>query len=111
MGVTMSFSNVINQYIEQIHCSSKELSEASGLSETSISRYRSGERIPDATGKQMMDLVKGLSSLAKKKKIAGFEEEVLLHKLQELIPTVDIEYNKVIDHLNLLLDLFKVKSS
>lgn len=111
MGVTMSFSNVINQYIEQIHCSSKELSEASGLSETSISRYRSGERIPDVTGKQMMDLVKGLSSLAKKKRIPGFEEEVLLHKLQELIPTVDLEYSKVIDHLNLLLDLFKVKSS
>lgn len=111
MSETKSFSTVLNEYIKQIHCSSKELSEASGLSETSISRYRSGERIPDSAGRQMTDLVKGLSLLAKQRNIPGFEENVLLHTLQELVPTVDLEYHTIINHLNLLLDLFKIKSS
>lgn len=107
----MNFSTVLNEYIDQIHCSSKELSEACGLSEASISRYRSGERIPNATSKQMMQLVKGLSLLAKQMNLPGFEEELLLHNLQSSVSTINYEYDIVLHHLNRLLDLFKIKSS
>lgn len=49
----MTFSQQLNQYMEQIRCSAKELAEASGLSAAVISRYRSGERIPAAESRQV----------------------------------------------------------
>ena len=40
----MSFKDILNEYLEKINCSSKELSNVSNISESVISRYRSGER-------------------------------------------------------------------
>lgn len=42
----MTFSEALNKYIEQINCSSKDLSTTSQLSSAVISRYRKGERTP-----------------------------------------------------------------
>ena len=41
----MTFSEKMNEYIELIGCSAKELSDASLISPAVISRYRNGERI------------------------------------------------------------------
>lgn len=43
----MDFKDKLNAYIEQLNCSAEELAESSSLSPTSISRYRSGERLPN----------------------------------------------------------------
>ena len=61
----MSFGNKLNNYIDMIGCSAKELSEASGISTSVISRYRSGERIPKYNSKQFNQLIDGLSLLWK----------------------------------------------
>ena len=42
----MDFKEKLNEYIEQLGCTSKELAQASGLSAATISRYRSGDRLP-----------------------------------------------------------------
>ncbi|MGM9553930.1 MAG: helix-turn-helix domain-containing protein [Faecousia sp.] len=42
----MNFSEMLKEYMEMLHCTAKELSDASGLSPATVSRYRSGERIP-----------------------------------------------------------------
>ena len=42
----MTFSNILNKYMQDIECSSKELANASSLSQSIISRYKNGERIP-----------------------------------------------------------------
>ncbi len=42
----MNFSETLKEYMEMLHCTAKELSDASGLSPATVSRYRSGERIP-----------------------------------------------------------------
>ena len=39
----MNFKEVLNKYLKELNCSQKMLSESSGLSETVISRYKSGE--------------------------------------------------------------------
>ena len=42
----MTFSEQLNEYLSVLNCSAKELSQISGLSNSVISRYRSGERVP-----------------------------------------------------------------
>ncbi len=44
----MKFCDRLNEYIETLDCTAKELSELSGISAATVSRYRSGERLPDA---------------------------------------------------------------
>ena len=60
----MSFSNLLNEYIEYLGCSSKALSEASGLPASTICRYRAGERIPAKNSPQFKSLIRGLFLLA-----------------------------------------------
>ena len=45
-GNIMTFSEQLNEYLSILNCSAKELSQISGLSNSVISRYRSGERVP-----------------------------------------------------------------
>lgn len=60
----MSFDEQLNAYMVQIGCTNKQLATASGLGEASISRYRKGERIPNADSQQIRQLAAGLASLA-----------------------------------------------
>ena len=43
----MKFCEQLGKYIEQLSCTAKELCELSGISPSTFSRYRSGERIPE----------------------------------------------------------------
>lgn len=61
----MNFSNKLNEYINKINCSYKELAKSSDLSEATISRYCKGARLPINPSKQLDKLINGLCSLIK----------------------------------------------
>ena len=44
----MNFAKKLNEYIELLDCTAKELAETSGLSAATLSRYRTGSRLPDS---------------------------------------------------------------
>ena len=56
----MSFKECLNEYIKQIQCTGKELAVSSGISETVISRYRKGERMPSADSEYLKKLSDGI---------------------------------------------------
>ena len=43
----MGFADVLKLYLNKTQSTAKELSAASGMSASALSRYRSGKRIPD----------------------------------------------------------------
>lgn len=61
----MKFKEVLNKYLKELNCSSKKLSNESGLSESVISRYRSGERTSLKNSEQLNKLTKALFNIAK----------------------------------------------
>ena len=61
----MTFSNILNKYMQDIGCSSKELANASSLSQSIISRYKNGERIP--TNDNLKKISDGLQKISNKK--------------------------------------------
>ena len=65
----MKFKDQLNEYIELLDCTASELSQASGLSGATISRYRSGERVPAADSDALNTLIDGLSKIAAQKNI------------------------------------------
>lgn len=61
----MNYSEKLNDYIEALNCTAKDLSEASGLSPATLSRYRSGERIPEINSDAFNKICVAIASLSK----------------------------------------------
>lgn len=63
----MYFHEKLNEYIQMIPCTAKELSEGSDLSAATLSRYRSGERVPKMRSPAFSRLCSAVAELAQKK--------------------------------------------
>ena len=77
----LAFSASLNRFIADTGCSAKDLARASGLSAAAISRYRSGERTPDADSKQLHMLARGIAEQAK----GVFDEQAVFEELSRSI--------------------------
>ncbi len=74
----MSFVSTLNEYCVLLDCSSKDLAERSGISPSTLSRYRSGRRTPSYDGESVRKLASGIVAIARERNIdqIGDEEEV-----------------------------------
>ena len=63
----MKFCEKLNEYIASISCTAKELCALSGISEATLSRYRSGERVPELGTKGFDGLCTGIAQIAESK--------------------------------------------
>ncbi len=55
-----TFGDLLKKYMEEAEVGVKDLADASGLSVSTISRYRSGERLPAPDGEELQNLLKAL---------------------------------------------------
>lgn len=56
----MRFYEQLNQYMKAVNCTAKELCTVSGISAAALSRYRSGERVPDVHSETFEQLCSAL---------------------------------------------------
>lgn len=73
----MTFQEQLNLYIEELSCSGRELAQNSGISETILSRYRKGERLPGADSDYLKKLAAGIALTAEQKGKKKDQESVL----------------------------------
>jgi len=98
----MGFSHVLNEYMERISCTGKELAESTGISPTVISRYRTGSRAPARDSEQLQKLAEGVAALAVKAGHSDIAPEAVLSALScELGQTFDFE--RITQNLNELI--------
>lgn len=98
----MTFSEQLNEYIEQIKCSSKDLVIASGLTTSVISRYRRGDRTPSLKSKQLEQLTDGLYKLSVTKKINITREEIYI-TLSGTLNDISIDFEQLSKNFNELV--------
>ena len=103
----MVFSDRLNYYMNKIGCNAKELSLASGISTSVISRYRSGERVPKYNGKQFMQLIEGFSTLGDKK--TNINE--LKEDLENCLGKSNINFEVFRENLNTIIDTLDINVS
>ena len=74
----MSFVSTLNEYCVLLDCSSKDLAERSGISPSTLSRYRSGRRTPAYDGESVLKLAAGIVAIADERNITevGSVDEV-----------------------------------
>lgn len=109
--ITMEFKDVLNRYMERTGCSARDLAERSGLSTATISRYRSGDRVPEADSRQLENLAKGIAAIAAEKKIREMEEEAVRQALSEQAQGPGIEIEKLRLNFDTLLKTLSVSVS
>lgn len=81
----MTFQDSFNKYIDILDCSIKDLADASGLSASTISRYKTGERKPFADSEQLQNLVNGIVQIATDKNISDIKEKEVYFELKKAL--------------------------
>ena len=107
----MVFKDKLSEYIELLDCTAKDLSEHSGLSAATISRYRSGERIPEADTKNLSNLIKGIVIIAQNKQITNITVQSVSSAFLPLVKRNTVDIKKLQVNFNTLLTVLHVSIS
>lgn len=99
----MKFNEHINEYINKINCTAKELAEASQLSAAVISRYRTGEREPNTDSEHLKKLVTGIVHIAEEKNISDITYDKVLSVLREALNKKNIDYENFVINYDTLI--------
>lgn len=100
----MKFCELLDQYMKQLGCTGKELSDLSGISSSVISRYRNGEREPQINSDTVTALSEALSAIASRKHVEGMSQDSILSSFQNVLLTKSNDYGNFLRKFNLLYD-------
>ena len=106
----MNFKEVLNKYLKELNCSSKKLSNESGLSESVISRYRSGERTPVKNSEQLNKLTKALFNIAKDSNKNKYTFDKIESDFNSVLTSDDFDYTTFSNNLNTLITSLNINT-
>ena len=108
----MKFSEKLNAYIEKSDCTAKDFCTRAGISPATLSRYRSGERVPEVNGDAFSGLCSAIAEYTNsdpenvREEFIGCEDvvsadrEQLRQNLNLLISVMDINVSKLCKYIN-----------
>lgn len=100
----MEFCERLDSYVSVLGCTSSELAKASGVSLATISRYRSGERVPSADSPQVVALARGIAALsARRDDVPTLDEDDVLARLSSDASGIPIDNDAFRSNLSTLL--------
>lgn len=106
----MNFKEVLNKYLKELNCSSKKLSNESGLSESVISRYRSGERTPVKNSEQLNKLTKALFNIAKDNGKNKYTFDKIESDFNSTLASDNFDYTTFSNNLNTLITSLSINT-
>ena len=107
----MNFKDVLNKYLQELNCSQKKLSDVSNLSETVISRYRSGDRTPIKNSEQMKKLTTAIFNIAQKNGKNKYTFDKIINDFNSTLPSDDFDYTTFSNNLNILITSLNINTN
>lgn len=106
------FKDVLNEYLENLNCSSKELSTISGISQTVISRYRKGLRTPLKDSEQITKIANAIFELSNKENKFDYTLDKILESLNSSINSSNnYDYENFSKNLNILINTLNINTN
>ena len=105
------FQNKLNDYMNMLNCSGKEFAQYSGISEATVSRYKSGTRTPRANSEDMKKLCRGICTAANRKGIDGISYKALLTELNGYALEAQFDFDSMQKKFNLLCSVLSVNTA
>ena len=102
------FCKRLNEYMDMLGCSGKEFAEYSGMSEATVSRYKSGAREPKANSDDMKKLCRGIYAAASAKGIDTVSYENVLRELNALAAAEKFDFDSLRQKFCILCNVFSV---
>lgn len=102
--IYMKFSEELNRYMKLCECSAKDLARTSSLSESIISRYKTGSRIPNDVN--LKKICNALEILSNNK----YSSEKIESDFYNCINRVSINFDDVKNNLNTLIETFNINA-
>ena len=107
----MKFNEKLNEYIEILDCTAKELSRCSGISTTTISRYRNGERVPEINSDALNQLCSAIAQTAKQKQITEITHDSIRENFLNCSDIVTINKENLRQNFNTLISVLNINIS
>ena len=104
----MRFADVLKLYLDKTNCTAKELSAASGISASALSRYRSGKRIPEQ--EQVEKLICGFVQLASEN-APELNEVIIRNAFSAYTERPKLDYQTIIKNLNAAIEALDISVS
>lgn len=101
----MKANEIIEKYIKLTNCTSKELAKNSNLSESILSRYKNGNRIPSY--ENIKKISKAFSIISENK----YKEEDILKEFNNINNTNTIDFQTVTNNFNILITALNINVS
>lgn len=106
----MAFREQLVRYMEALKVNGSQLAQVTGMTSASISRYRTGIRVPAPESEIVNKLAQGLAALASDRGMPGFEEREIVQSLNEGIredfasnPSAHVNYKILQGNLDRLM--------
>ena len=102
----MTFPELLNTYIRQLHCTAGELADASGLTQASLSRYRNGQRVPETD--TLKKLAAGIVHIAGQNSDTGMDFDLVFVQLAEAAGIVETDQAQFSSQFSSLVDAIPI---
>ena len=99
----MTFKETFNKLLKELNCTSRKLSINSGISESVISRYRSGERTPKKDSIQINKLIDTLYNISLEQELKYTKEDIKNILLSTFQEDNSFDYETLSKNLNNLI--------
>ena len=99
----MTFSDKLNEYIQLLGCTAKDLARRSGISASLLSRWRSGKVIPAPESEQLRKLAGGIAALSAEQGLPLQQEELILSSFAELLESIPEDCRQLSARLDTML--------
>ena len=107
----MRFYENFNNYIEQCGCMAKDISARTGISAATLSRYRSGERVPDMESDAFRSLCRAIAQIAADKNIADITEDSVRESFMKCSDFVSTDKEQLRQNFNTLITVLNLNMS
>ena len=107
----MNFKDVLNKYLEELNCSQKRLSKESNLSETVISRYRSGERTPKRDSEQLKKISTAIFNISQEKNRNNYTLDKIIKDFDSTLSIDNFDYKSLSNNLNTLINELNINTN
>lgn len=107
----MKFHEKLNEYISTLGCTGKEISARSGVSTASLSRYRSGDRIPDVDSDTFTNICNAIASIASERGISKLDADEIKKNFLSCENVVSANKELLIGNFNAMISVLNLNLS
>ncbi len=107
----MKFSEQLQLYMSELGVSSRELAREAGISESALSRYRSGDRTPSSDEEKLHTLAEALVRTATVEEVPYTAEEIYRTFYEILGSGLTVPYETYLSNLHQLMEIMGIRSN